>query len=152
MLVSPNILKVERGRAKMIGIRFIKMAVIYFVIGVSMGLYMSIVHSYTLTSVHVHINLLGWVSMAIIGTVYCLFPAAASTKLAKVQFWLYNIFLPIMMIGLAFVVNGNEALIPAVAVGGTILVISVILLAINIIIHVKPGTNHNVGPNHTTYL
>ena len=82
------------------GSRLIKISAIYFVIGVSLGLYMSIVHSYVLTSVHVHINLLGWVSLALAGIIYTLFPDLASTKLAKIHFWLHNITLPIMMLGL----------------------------------------------------
>ncbi|WP_078543384.1 cytochrome-c oxidase [Litchfieldia alkalitelluris] len=134
------------------GIRYIKIDAIYFVIGVSMGLYMSIVHSYTLTSVHVHVNLLGWVSMAIIGSLYYLFPSAAASKLAKVQFWLYNIALPIMMIGLAFIVHGNEAFVPAVAAGGTVVVISVILFAINIILNVKPSKSQGVNSGHSTSI
>ena len=76
------------------GSRLIKISAIYFVIGVSLGLYMSIVHSYVLTSVHVHINLLGWVSLALAGIIYTLFPDLASTKLAKTHFWLHNITLP----------------------------------------------------------
>ncbi|WP_376739720.1 cytochrome-c oxidase [Bacillus canaveralius] len=123
----------------MLGIRFIKISVVYFVIGVSLGLFMSITHAYNLTPVHVHINLLGWTSMTLAGILYYLFPQAASTKLAKTHFWIHNIALPLMMIGLAFVVNGNEALVPLVAAGGTVLVIAIILFALNILINVKPG-------------
>ncbi|RSK52355.1 cytochrome-c oxidase [Bacillus canaveralius] len=122
-----------------LGIRFIKISVVYFVIGVSLGLFMSITHAYNLTPVHVHINLLGWTSMTLAGILYYLFPQAASTKLAKTHFWIHNIALPLMMIGLAFVVNGNEALVPLVAAGGTVLVIAIILFALNILINVKPG-------------
>jgi len=117
--------------------RFIKIAAVYFVIGVSMGLYMSMVHAYTLTSAHAHVNLLGWVSLAIFGCIYSLFPQAANSKLAKVHFWIYNIFLPIMMIGLVLVLSGMEAMVPFVAAGGVLLVISVILFAINIFANVK---------------
>ncbi|CAM4372381.1 hypothetical protein BAMA_23305 [Bacillus manliponensis] len=47
------------------GIRFIQISAIYFVIGVCMGLFMSITSSFKLTSVHVHVLLLGWASMMI---------------------------------------------------------------------------------------
>jgi cbb3-type cytochrome oxidase subunit 1 len=119
------------------GSRLIKISTIYFVIGVSLGLYMSIVHSYVLTSVHVHINLLGWVSLALAGIIYTLFPDLASTKLAKTHFWLHNITLPIMMIGLAFIIYGQVALTPVVAISGTILVLAIILFAYNILRNLK---------------
>lgn len=47
------------------GRRFLKIAVVYFSIGVLIGLTMGIIHDFTLTSVHAHVNLLGWVSMAL---------------------------------------------------------------------------------------
>jgi hypothetical protein len=119
------------------GIRLIKISVIYFAIGVCLGLYMSIVHDYTLTSVHVHISLLGWVSLALAGMTYVHFPTLASTKLAKTHFWLHNISLPIMMLGLAFIVYGQVSLTPIVAASGTVLVLAIILFAINILKNLK---------------
>jgi len=129
------------------GVRFLKLAVLYFVVGVGLGLYMSIAHTYTLTAVHVHVNLLGWVSLALFGCIYSFFPNAANTALAKTHFWLYNIFLPIMMIGLSFVVTGNEALVPAVAAGGVVIVLSVILFAINVLMNVKATDQQASGGN-----
>src|SRR3954463_15944446 len=119
------------------GFRFIKISVVYFAIGVCLGLYMSIVHTSTLSSVHVHINSLGWVSLALAGIIYTLFPDLASTKLAKTHFWLHNITLPIMMIGLAFIIYGQVALTPVVAISGTILVLAILLFAYNILRNLK---------------
>ncbi|ETI67624.1 hypothetical protein [Neobacillus vireti] len=119
------------------GIKFIKISVVYFVIGVCIGMYMSMTQKFTFTPVHVHINLLGWMSMGMAGLIYVAFPSAAKTVLAKVHFWIHNISLPIMMIGLAFLVSGTESAEPAVATGGTLMVIGIILFAINIIKNVK---------------
>jgi hypothetical protein len=120
-----------------VGKNLIKISVVYFSIGAALGLYMSITHSYTLSSVHAHINLLGWISLAIAGILYTRFPVLAATTLAKIHFWIHNITLPIMMIGLGFILHGQEALTPIVAASGTILVISIILFAINVLIHLK---------------
>ena len=98
---------------------------------------MSMAHTYTLSFVHAHVNLLGWVSMGLIGCIYHFFPNAAATGLAKVQFWLHQIALPLMMIGLAFVVHQNEAFVPMVATGGVVLVLSVILFAINVLKNIR---------------
>ena len=118
-------------------VRLIKISAIYFLVGVILGYYMSTVSSYTLTPVHVHINLLGWTSLTLAGLIYLSFPVAATTKLAKLHFWLHNIGLPLMMIGLAFVVQGNESLLPAVIIGANLTTLGVILFVINILKNVK---------------
>jgi cbb3-type cytochrome oxidase subunit 1 len=119
------------------GIKFIKISVVYFVIGVLLGMYMSMTQKFDFTPVHVHINLLGWMSMALAGLIYCVFPSAAETTMAKVHFWLHNISLPIMMIGLAFLVSGVTKAEPAVATGGTLMVLGVIVFAINVLRNIK---------------
>ena len=113
-------------------VKFIKISVVYFVIGVCIGMYMSMTEKFTFTPVHVHIILLGWMSMALAGLIYVVFPTAAKTTLVKVHFWLHNISLPIMMIGLAFLVSGVDKAGPAVATGGTLMVLGIIVFAINI--------------------
>ncbi|MEH7484346.1 cytochrome-c oxidase [Neobacillus drentensis] len=118
-------------------IRLIKISVVYFVIGVCMGMYMSMTENFDFTPVHAHINLLGWLTMAVAGLIYVGFPGAAETTLAKVHFWLHNISLPIMMIGLAFLVTGTESAAPAVATGGTLMVLGIIVFAINILKNVR---------------
>lgn len=119
------------------GIKFIKISVVYFVIGVCIGMFMSMTEKFTFTPVHVHINLLGWTAMTLAGLIYVAFPNAAETKLAKAHFWLHNISLPIMMIGLALLVSGVGAAGPAVAAGGTLMVLGVIIFAINILSNVR---------------
>ncbi len=119
------------------GIRFIKISVIYFVIGACIGLFMSMTHSFALTPVHVHINLLGWTSMTLAGIIYYLFPSIADNKLAKTHFWLHNVSLPVMMLSLTFVVYGNASFIPVTAVGGSVLVLAIIIFSINVLFYLR---------------
>lgn len=119
------------------GSRFIKISAVYFAIGVLLGLFMSIAHDYHLSSVHVHINLLGWVSLAIAGIIYTLYQQAGTTRLAKIHFWLHNLSLPVMMLGLSFVVYGKTAVTPLLSISATILVVSILLFAINILLNLK---------------
>ncbi|SFA86947.1 MULTISPECIES: cytochrome-c oxidase [unclassified Bacillus (in: firmicutes)] len=121
------------------GVKFIKISVVYFVVGVCLGMYMSMNEVFTFTPVHVHINLLGWTAMTLFGLIYVVFPKAAETTLAKVHFWIHNICLPIMMVGLALLVSGNENGHIPVAVGSTVLIIGIILFAINVLKNVKAG-------------
>ncbi|MCM3767317.1 cytochrome-c oxidase [Neobacillus niacini] len=119
------------------GVKFIKISVCYFVIGVCIGMYMSMTENFNFTPVHVHINLLGWTAMTLAGLIYVAFPSAADTTLAKVHFWIHNIALPIMMIGLALLISGVGSAGPAVAAGGTLMVLGVIIFAINILKNVR---------------
>ncbi|MNI44562.1 Cytochrome C and Quinol oxidase polypeptide I [compost metagenome] len=126
----------NKGGMRM-GIKFIKVAVVYFVIGVLMGMYMSMKQDYTLAGVHVHVNLLGWVSFALSGIVYILFPKAEASRLTPIQFWIHNIGFPVMMLGLTFVLNGATEYEPVIAIGATLVVVSVILFAVNVLMNVR---------------
>lgn len=120
------------------GIRLIKISSLYFAAGVLIGYYMSSSHSYVLTPVHVHINLLGWTSLTLAGILYYLFPSLSQSKLGKWHFWLHNIGLPIMMISLAIVITTqNEAFLPGTAIGATVTSIGVLLFVTNILLNLK---------------
>lgn len=119
-------------------IRFIKISVLYFVIGVLLGLYMSMAHDYALKGVHVHVNLLGWASFALAGFVYHLFPSTSNNMYAKLHFWSANIGLPLMMIALTvLILNGAEVATVFTAIGGVLVVFSAIIFAINVFKNVR---------------
>jgi hypothetical protein len=66
------------------------LASITAVIGVSLGFYMGIAHDFTLTPVHAHVNLLGWVSLFLMG-LYYRFHEHALGKAAAAQVAIYAI-------------------------------------------------------------
>ena len=120
--------------------RFIQIAVIYLVIGGILGLVMGITTNFTLVPVHAHVLLAGWLSLAMAGVVYHLYPAAAATKLAKVHFWLHNIGLPVFMGALAgMLLSGNQGLTPVVAGGALTLLVGLVLFAANVLLRVRPA-------------
>jgi len=117
--------------------RFIHIAVVYVVIGATLGLYMGISGRFTLAPVHAHLALLGWVSLALAGLLYHLYPAAARTRLAAAHFWLHNAGLPVFMVGLALVLTGSEGLIPAVAAGASLVLAGLVCFAANVLRNVR---------------
>ncbi|AGK52183.1 hypothetical protein [Bacillus sp. 1NLA3E] len=120
------------------GARFIKISVVYFVIAIILGIFMGIIHEFELTSVHAHLNLLGWVSMALFGAIYHFYPEAGKTKLATTHFWLHNLGVPIMQGGLAYsIITDNDSAIIVVIVASLAVVLGGILFAINVFKHVK---------------
>lgn len=128
------------------GKAYLKVAAVYFTIGVLAGLIMGIIHDFRLTSVHAHVNLLGWVSMALFGLIYHFYPNAANSKLAKVQFWLHNIGVPVMLGGIAAQVFGVAAALPAAIVGSMAVVLGVILFTVNVFKHV--GKDSSIDSNN----
>ncbi|WP_236939215.1 cbb3-type cytochrome c oxidase subunit I [Evansella clarkii] len=121
------------------GYHFIRISVLYFVVGVLLGLYMSMTYNFSFTGVHAHVNLLGWTSMTLAGILYVLFPKAGRSILGKIHFILHNIGLLIMMVALfTLVQTGNEALGPVIGIAGISLIIGVILFAINIFRNMTP--------------
>lgn len=85
---------------------FVYACIIYSIIGFSWGAVMGGVpafrhfvdetpHGRLITLAHGHINLLGWVEMAIFGALYYVVPRLArreifSVRLVKVHFWMHN--------------------------------------------------------------
>ena len=119
------------------GTIWIKMAVAYLVVGVGLGIYMGASGDHSMHPVHAHLNLLGWASMALIGLIYRQFPAAAATGLAKAQFWLHQLALPVMMVALIGLLRGNAAFDPVIGVGSMVMGLAVALFAVNVFKHVK---------------
>ncbi|WP_273832388.1 cbb3-type cytochrome c oxidase subunit I [Guptibacillus sedimenti] len=119
------------------GVWFLKLAALYFLIGVSMGLVMEIMEDHSLAGAHAHINLLGWVSMGLFGFIYILFPKASQTRLAKLHFWLYNVSFPLFMLGLSFFLAGNTSLTILLMIFPNLLVLSVLLFVMNMFLNVK---------------
>lgn len=84
---------------------FIRFALIYFILAILLGLHMSVTGPvYPWMPIHVHFNLLGWMSMMIYGVGYHILPRFSgvplwSDKLSYWQMWLANIGLVGMAAG-----------------------------------------------------
>jgi hypothetical protein len=63
--------------------RFIRIAALYLVIGVAMGIAMGITQNFSLAPVHAHINLLGWASLWIMGVIYHAWPSSTRRSMMK---------------------------------------------------------------------
>jgi len=114
-------------------VRFLKIAVVYMLIGVTMGLIMGITHQFQYAPVHAHINLLGWASLGLIGLIYHLYPQAAQTTLARWHFWLHTIGLPVFMISLFVLLSGHASAEPVVGIGAAITFAGLLLFSINLL-------------------
>lgn len=115
----------------------LKIAVVYFLVGICFGLFMSMFHVFNLATVHVHLLLLGWMSLAIAGIIYHLYPNLAKTVSAKIHFWLHNIGLPVMMISIALAILGAGGIFfPLATIGGALAVAGIFFFGYNVLAHI----------------
>ena len=120
------------------GIRLIKISVVYLVISTVLAMYMSITDIMDLSTVHSHISCLGWTMLGLSGLFYHIFPELEIKVLSKIYFWLVNIGLPIMILGVAIYVYESAGWVKVViSVGAFATSIGIILFAINILVGVR---------------
>ena len=109
---------------------YFRTAILFLIAGICLGLYMSITHQFEATGAHAHINLLGWVTMAIFGIYYALNPLQAASRIATIQYMLYTIGILVMAPALFLMLTGNPALEPVVAVSSLVTFAGVLLFAV----------------------
>ena len=119
------------------GVIWLKLAVLYLVLGISVGIGMGASQNFTLRPVHAHINLLGWTTMALAGLIYSVFPQAGASRLARVHFWLLNLALPVMMVALSLLLFGMTAIAPVLAISEIIGAVAIVVFAANLFINLK---------------
>ena len=111
---------------------WLKAAVVYFVIGVALGIYMGGSNDHTLRPVHAHLNLLGWASMALIGFFVLHFGDRLNARLERVQFWLHQVGAAVLFVTLALFILGHAAAGPVLGISSMVVGVSVLLFAFNV--------------------
>lgn len=120
---------------------FIRFALIYFMLAILLGLHMSVTGPvYPWMPIHVHFNLLGWMSMMIYGVGYHILPRFSgvplwSDKLSYWQMWLANIGLVGMAAG--WVVRSSGGNPTVLLVFAFIEGVSMVFFAINMFKTIK---------------
>ena len=69
----------------MIGNWFMRLAVLFAIVGMGLGIGMGIAHDFVLAPVHAHVNLVGWATMFLAGLFYRTVPEADGV-VARVHF------------------------------------------------------------------
>lgn len=108
---------------------WVRVATAYFAAAVALGLWMGVSGDHRLLTVHAHLNLLGWVSMALFGLLGVAFPSLVQGRLAGAQFWLHQLGTPVMLVALSLRLTGHEAAEPWVGAGSVMVVAAVALFA-----------------------
>lgn len=108
-------------------------AAIFALIGMVWGIQMSATHDHSLSPAHGHLNLLGFVAMAIFGTYYALAPSAAASRLAWVHFGLSVLSVLVLVPGIVLAISGKGEMLAKL--GSVLAVLAMVIFAINILRH-----------------
>jgi hypothetical protein len=85
---------------------FITTALLCLLVGETLGIHMGISQDFTLVPAHVHLNLLGWVTLATFGLMHRAYPALGASRMALAQCVLAIVANIAMPVGLAFMLLG----------------------------------------------
>jgi hypothetical protein len=106
-----------------------KSAVTFAVVGMAMGIAMAATHDHSIFPAHAHLNLLGWVSLFLIGTYYKLHPSLDASRAALVQVgtWIFGTI--VLTIGVASIYLGHPAAEPIAIIGSLIIFADMLFFA-----------------------
>jgi hypothetical protein len=113
-------------------VTWLRIAVVYFVVAVTLGIVMGASGDHSLMPVHAHINMLGWVCMTLFGLIGHVYPATTQGRMADIQFWLYNLTVPVLLVTLTLVLSGNPALEPVLGALSVVTGVAVLLFALGV--------------------
>jgi len=94
---------------------YIAVALLWAVVGMLLGLYIGITADNKLLSIHTAILLPGFVTLAIFGMIYRLWPALKKAPLARIQFWLTVLSSAGIFVGSYLFVTSGSILLVAIA-------------------------------------
>ena|SRR5680860_100816 len=109
---------------------FFATGTIYVLIGMLWGIHMGVSGDHTMMPAHAHLNLVGWVTMALFGIYYHLTPKAADTLLAKIHFAVATLGLIVFVPGIALANSQNNDLFAKI--GSVITVVSMLIFVFTV--------------------
>ena len=106
-----------------------RIAVLFVLVGMIAGVYMAASHEHALAPAHAHINLIGWVSLFLIGLFYERRPQLDKSAGARWQVIVYAIGAVVLNAALAALLLGNAKAEPGAAAGSFIVLGSMLWFA-----------------------
>ena len=113
---------------------FFAVGILFVIGGMLLGMHMGATNNMTLALAHAHINLVGWVTMALYGTFYALTANTYSPRLAWINFFVSLIGAVIMVPSLILFLNaGNDpTYVPTRSVGEAIIALGAVIFAVSV--------------------
>ena len=103
-------------------------AVLFALVGMGWGIQMSANHDHTLSPAHGHLNLLGFVAMAVYGAYYAVSPEAGQSRLARFHYALAVLSVLVLVPGIVSAITGSGETLAKV--GSVLSVLSMVLFGL----------------------
>ena len=104
---------------------------VFAILGMGLGIYMAISKNHVQHVTHAHVLLLGFVVSVLYGTIYRLWLASASARLATIQTGLHEIGTVLLVAGLFLLYSGTateDSLGPLLGSGSIAVILSAVLM------------------------
>jgi hypothetical protein len=131
-----------------VSLNYFRAAAIFLLVGVAMGLQMSISGEHNVTGAHAHLTLVGGVTSAIFGTYFALEREKAKLWWAALHFWIVVVSSAVMAGALYLLLLGFGAMAPLVAAGSFAYAAGVAMF-VWIVFSPEPNASALPGPAHS---
>ena len=112
---------------------FFAAASVCLLLGMSWGIQMGATENFAMMPAHAHLNLLGWVTMALYGTFYALTPNTLSPRLAWINFALSLLGVALMIPFLAlFLGSRDTSYVGGMVAGEIATVLSLLVFGVSV--------------------
>jgi len=106
-----------------------RLAVIFVIIGMAMGIGMAASQNHSIMPAHAHLNLLGWVSLFLFGIYYERRPALDTSRLAFIQVGVWSVGTVILTVAVAAIHLGYHAADPVAGIASLLVLGAMLLFA-----------------------
>lgn len=113
-----------------LSLSFFTVAALCGLAGMAFGAVMGITEDFTLAPSHAHLNLLGWVSLALMGTFYAM--SGQGGRLGWVNFALSSTGAILMSVSLALFLGGAKPFLTGVMAGTLIAVLGMLAFVVSV--------------------
>ena len=107
-----------------LSLAFFTAAVLCVIVGMVLGIVMGASENFTQMPTHAHLNLLGWASLALMGTFYAL--SGQTGRLGWINFFISVAAVVVLIPSLALYLGGNKAANPGVMLGSTLALVGML--------------------------
>lgn len=120
-----------------------RLAVLFILVGMTMGIVMAASGNHAIMPAHAHLNLLGWVSLFLFGIYYERRPALDASRLALIQVWVWSLGTVVLTIAVAAIHLGYPSADPFAGLASLIVIAAMLLFGYFVF---RPGVFASPGP------
>lgn len=115
-----------------------KTAIVFGLAGMVMGIAMGVSQNHSVMPAHAHLNLIGWVSLFLIGIYYKFNPILDTSRSALAQVWIWVFGTVVMTTGIAAIYLGNPGAEP-IAIAGSLVILADMIFFAFLVFRPHPG-------------